>query len=108
MTLTCLQLVIHKRRHEVADVSTPPVSFVIPTRNQARFIRRCIDECLAQDIAGAEILVIDGASTDGTQEILASYGDRLRFISERDRGQSDAINKGIRQARGEIIAWINS
>lgn len=89
-------------------MSAPPVSFVIPTRNQAQFIRRCIDDCLAQNIAGAEILVIDGNSTDGTQEILASYGDRLRFVSERDRGQSDAINKGIRRARGEIIAWINS
>ena len=89
-------------------MSAPPVSFVIPTRNQAQFIRRCIDECLAQNIAGAEILVVDGNSTDGTQQILASYGDRLRFVSERDRGQSDAINKGIRMARGEVIAWINS
>lgn len=84
------------------------LSFVIPTRNQAAFLRQCIDGCLAQGIDNAEVLVIDGASTDGTQDILASYGDRVRWISERDRGQSDAINKGVRLARGEIIAWINS
>jgi glycosyltransferase involved in cell wall biosynthesis len=86
----------------------PSLSFVIPTRNHARFIRRCIDSCLAQRIAGAEIVVRDGASTDGTREILESYGDRIRWTSQRDRGQSDAINQGIRDARGEIVAWINS
>jgi glycosyltransferase involved in cell wall biosynthesis len=86
----------------------PPVSFVIPTRNQARFIRQCIDSCVAQQIPGAEIVVVDGASTDGTQDILRGYGDRVRFVSEPDRGQSDAINKGVRMARGELVAWINS
>lgn len=86
----------------------PPVSFVIPTRNHARFIRRAIDGCFAQGIPGAELLVVDGASTDGTVDILRSYGDRLRFVSEPDRGQSDAVNKGVRMARGEVIAWINS
>lgn len=86
----------------------PLVSFVIPTRNHARFIRQCIDSCLAQAIEGAEIVVVDGGSTDGTQEILRAYGDQLRFVSERDRGQSDAINKGVAMATGEIVAWINS
>jgi glycosyltransferase involved in cell wall biosynthesis len=84
------------------------LSFVIPTRNQAGFLAQCIDSCLAQGIADAEIVVVDGASTDGTQSVLAGYGDRIRWVSERDRGQSDAINKGVRMARGEIIAWINS
>lgn len=84
------------------------LSFVIPTRNQAQFIAQCIDGCLAQQIAEAEVLVIDGASTDRTREVLASYGDRIRWISETDRGQSDAINKGVRMASGELIAWINS
>lgn len=81
---------------------------MIPTRNQARFIAECIDGCLAQNIADAEVLVVDGASTDNTREVLASYGDRIRWISEPDRGQSDAINKGIRLAKGELVAWINS
>jgi glycosyltransferase involved in cell wall biosynthesis len=84
------------------------VSFVIPTRNQAPFLRRCIDGCLAQGVAGAEILVVDGLSTDGTAEILASYGDRIHWTSERDSGQAEAVNKGVARARGEIIAWINS
>ncbi len=84
------------------------LSFVIPTRNQAGFIRECIDSCLAQNIPDSEILVLDGASTDGTQEVLASYGDKIRWRSQKDRGQSDAINQGIEMAKGELIAWINS
>jgi len=84
------------------------LSFVIPTRNQARFIRKCIDSCLAQGIRDSEIVVVDGLSDDGTQEILASYGDRIRWVSEKDRGQSDALNKGVRQTAGDVIAWINS
>jgi glycosyltransferase involved in cell wall biosynthesis len=84
------------------------VSFVIPTRNQAPFVRRCIDSCFAQDLPGSEVLVVDGASTDGTQEILASYGDRIRFTSEPDSGQAQAINKGVARASGDLIAWINS
>ncbi len=84
------------------------LSFVIPTRNQARFLRQCIDGCLAQGIADSEIVVVDGASTDDTRDVLESYGDRIRWVSERDNGQSDAINKGVRMAHGELIAWINS
>jgi glycosyltransferase involved in cell wall biosynthesis len=84
------------------------VSFVIPTRNQARFIRRCIDSCLAQAVPDSEILVVDGASSDGTREVLASYGSQITWTSEPDEGQGDAVNKGIGRARGEIVAWINS
>ena len=91
-----------------ASMSRPSLSFVIPTRNQARFLRRCIDSCIAQGVDGAEIIVRDGASTDGTQQILASYGERVRWTSEQDGGQSQAINQGIVEARGEVIAWINS
>lgn len=84
------------------------LSFVIPTRNQAAFIAQCIDGCLAQQIADSEIVVVDGASTDHTVDVLRGYGDRIRWTSEKDRGQSDAINKGVRSAHGELIAWINS
>ena len=84
------------------------LSFVIPTRNQARFLAECIDGCLAQQIPDSEIVVVDGASTDDTKDVLARYGDRIRWISEPDKGQSDAINKGVRMARGELVAWINS
>ncbi|MFT3694674.1 MAG: glycosyltransferase family 2 protein [Kofleriaceae bacterium] len=84
------------------------LSFVIPTRNQAQFIGQCIDGCLAQNIPDSEVLVVDGASTDNTVEVLRGYGDRIRWVSEKDRGQSDAINKGVRMAAGELVAWINS
>lgn len=84
------------------------VSFVIPTRNQAPFLRRCIDGCLAQGLEDAEVVVVDGASEDGTREILAGYGDRIRFSSEPDSGQAQAVNRGVARATGELIAWINS
>jgi glycosyltransferase involved in cell wall biosynthesis len=85
-----------------------PLSFVIPSYNQARYLRDCLDGCLAQRIDGAEILVFDGGSTDETRDLLAGYGERVTWRSAPDRGQSDAINQGVRAASGEIIAWINS
>jgi hypothetical protein len=84
------------------------LSFVVPTWNQAPFLRRCLDSCLAQAIPDSEVVVVDGASTDGTQEILASYGDRIRWTSERDSGQAEAVNKGVARASGDVVAWINS
>jgi glycosyltransferase involved in cell wall biosynthesis len=84
------------------------LSFVVPTRNQARFLRQCLDCCVAQKIDDSEIVVVDGASTDETKTVLSSYDDRVRWTSEADSGQSEAINKGVRAARGELIAWINS
>lgn len=84
------------------------LSFVIPTRNQARFITDCINSCIAQEIPDSEIIVVDGASTDNTRELLGTYQDRIRWVSEPDRGQSDAVNKGVRMAKGELVAWINS
>jgi glycosyltransferase involved in cell wall biosynthesis len=86
----------------------PTLSFVVPSYNQASYLRACVDSCLAQRIVGATIYVVDGGSTDGSKEILASYGDRIHWRSERDRGQSDAINQGVNMADGEIVAWINS
>jgi glycosyltransferase involved in cell wall biosynthesis len=85
-----------------------PLSFVVPSYNQARYLRDCLDGCLAQRIEGAEILVFDGGSTDDTCAVLESYGERVRWRSARDRGQSDAINQAVRAAKGEIVAWINS
>lgn len=92
----------------VLDAELPLVSIVTPSYNQGRFIAATIESVLSQDYPKLEYLIVDGASTDETAAVVALYGDRLRFISEPDRGQSDAINKGFRLARGEIVAWLNS
>jgi glycosyltransferase involved in cell wall biosynthesis len=86
----------------------PLVTVVTPSYNQGRFIRDTIESVLAQDYPNVEYIVVDGLSKDETAAVCAEYVDRLTFISEKDTGQSDAINKGFRLARGEIVAWLNS
>jgi glycosyltransferase involved in cell wall biosynthesis len=86
----------------------PLVSIVTPSYNQARFLRRTIDTVLAQDYPRIEYVVIDGGSTDGSVELLRSYDDRVRWLCEPDRGQSDAINKGFALTGGAIRAYLNS
>lgn len=85
----------------------PRISIVMPTLNQQRYLRTAVDSILNQPCE-AEIIVIDGGSTDGTLDILKSYGDQIRYVSEPDHGQSDALNKGLRMASGEIVGWLNS
>jgi glycosyltransferase involved in cell wall biosynthesis len=86
----------------------PLVSIVTPSFKQARFLRRTIDSVLSQDYPHIEYIVVDGGSADGSVDILRSYGDRLRWVSEPDRGQSDAINKGFVRCNGAIRAYLNS
>jgi glycosyltransferase involved in cell wall biosynthesis len=86
----------------------PLVSVVMPSLDQAQFIRDSIDSVLTQDYAPIELIVVDGRSTDGTIDILRSYGSHLRWVSEADGGQTPAINKGFRMATGEIIGWLNA
>ena len=86
----------------------PLVSVICPTRQGALHLRRAIESVLGQDYKPIELIVIDGGSTDASIEILESYGERLRYITEPDTGQSDAINKGMALAHGEILAWLNS
>jgi len=90
-------------------VSTPPVvSIVTPSFNQGAFIHQTIESVLQQDYPHIDYRVIDGGSTDETVAILKSYEDRVQWVSEKDRGQAHAINKGMAQARGEIRTYLNS
>lgn len=84
------------------------VTVVCPTRNGALHLRDTIDSVLEQDYRPIELIVVDGGSDDESLEILESYGERLRYISEPDSGQSEAINKGFAMATGEYFAWLNS
>ncbi len=88
-------------------VQFPKISVVTPTYNQADFIDDCIRSVINQDYPNYEHIVIDGASTDGTVDKLKQYG-HLTWKSEKDNGQSEALNKALKMATGDIIAWINS
>jgi glycosyltransferase involved in cell wall biosynthesis len=85
------------------------ISLVTPSFNQVQFVGRTIDSVLAQSgDFDLDYFVIDGGSTDGTLDLLRHYEGRLGWVSEKDRGQSDAINKGLRRAQGDVVGWLNS
>src|SRR3989338_5413748 len=88
----------------------PLVSIVTASYNQAQFIEETLRSVREQDYPNLEHIVIDGASTDGTVDVLRRYEGtyNMRWISEPDRGHADALCKGFRQATGDILAWLNS
>jgi acetyltransferase-like isoleucine patch superfamily enzyme/GT2 family glycosyltransferase len=87
----------------------PLVTVITPTYNQGRFIQQTIDSVLGQTYSEIEFIVLDSLSTDETGEVLAKYSGQIAsVIRERDAGQSDAIVKGFKRARGDLVGWINS
>jgi glycosyltransferase involved in cell wall biosynthesis len=85
------------------------LSIITPSYNQAAFVERTLKSVLDQDWPDLEYIVVDGGSADGSVEIIERYAERLAWwVSEPDAGQTDAINKGLRRATGDVIAYINS
>ena len=91
-----------------SSLQCPTISIITVCRNSAATIAKSIESILVQKDPGVEYLIVDGASTDGTQDIVSSYQAIDLFISEPDKGIADAFNKGIQLATGDIIGLVNS
>jgi glycosyltransferase involved in cell wall biosynthesis len=81
------------------------ISIITPSYNCANYIRHCIESVLSQNYENFEHIIVDGASQDGTVDILQEY-PHLKWISEPDKGEAEALNKALRMVTGDIIGWL--
>jgi len=86
----------------------PSISIITPSLNQGHYIEETINSVLNQNYQKLEYIIIDGGSTDNTLNILRKNSDRIKWVSQKDEGQTEAINKGLAMATGEIVSYINS
>jgi len=108
-TLKLLKSLRHQLKvKKIKDKSLPKISIITPSYNQGKYIERTIKSVLDQKYPNLEYLVVDGGSTDETLSILKKYSRKIIWTSEKDKGQADAINKGIKKSTGEIISYLNS
>jgi FkbM family methyltransferase len=105
-----LPTLTRKGRENVNGRSVPrlAVSVVVPCKNDARHLSAALESILSQDYPLLECIVVDGGSADGTIDLLKRYGDRIRWLSEPDRGPFDSINRGWQLSNGEILTWLNA
>jgi glycosyltransferase involved in cell wall biosynthesis len=89
-------------------ISIPTFAVVSPSYNTGAHVGAAVRSVLDQDWPHVDYLVMDGGSTDNTVEVLKSFGPRLKWVSQRDRGQADAINRGFAQTSGDVLGWVNS
>ncbi len=103
------QSLLGKISDDEKELDWPRISIVTPTYNQSDFLEKTIRSVLLQGYPNLEYTIIDGGSTDNTVEVIKKYEPWLTcWVSEVDRGQSHAINKGLERASGELLGWLNS